>query len=45
MNMVMAGVVQHSGEGAHGACREIQQPLKRYRIINIPALMEGRLMI
>jgi putative transposase len=40
MNMVRAGVVQHPGEGAHGTCREIRQPLKRYRIINIPALME-----
>jgi putative transposase len=40
MNMVRAGVVQHPGEWAHGGYREIQQPPKRYRIINIPALME-----
>ena len=40
MNMVRAGVVQHPGEWAHGGYREIQQPPRRYRIINIPALME-----
>ncbi|MFT6915340.1 MAG: putative transposase [Motiliproteus sp.] len=39
MNMVRAGVVQHPAEWAHGGYREIQQPPKRYRIIDIPALM------
>jgi len=40
MNMVRAGVVQHPAAWAHGGYREIQQPPKRYRIIDIPALME-----
>ena len=40
MNMVRAGVVQHPEEWAHGGYWEIQQPPKRYRIIDIPALME-----
>ncbi len=40
MNMVRAGVVRHPAKWAHGGYREIQQPPKRYRIIDIPALME-----
>jgi putative transposase len=40
MNMVRAGVVQHPDEWADGGYREIQQPPKRYRIINIPTLIE-----
>jgi len=40
MNMVRAGVVQHPVAWVHGGYREIQQPPKRYRIIDIPALME-----
>ena len=40
MNMVRAGVVQHPAEWVHGGYREIQQPPKRYRIVDIPALME-----
>jgi putative transposase len=33
-------VVQHFAEWAHGSYLDIQQPPKRYRIINIPALVE-----
>jgi putative transposase len=40
MNMVRAGVVQHPDEWTDGGYREIQQPPKRYRIINIPTLIE-----
>jgi putative transposase len=40
MNMVRADVVKHPAEWAHGGYREIQQPPKRYRIIDIPALMD-----
>lgn len=40
MNMVRAGVVQHPAAWAHGGYREIQKPPKRYRIIDIPGLME-----
>jgi putative transposase len=40
MNMVRASVVEHPAEWAHGGYREIQHPPKRYRIIDIPALME-----
>jgi putative transposase len=40
MNMVRAGVVKHPAEWVHGGYREIQQPPKRYRIIDIPALMD-----
>ena len=40
MNMVRAGVVRHPAAWAHGGYREIQQPPKRYRIIDFPALME-----
>lgn len=40
MNMVRVGVVRHPAKWAHGGYRETQQPPKRYRIIDIPALME-----
>jgi hypothetical protein len=40
MNMVRAGVVKHPAEWAHGGYREIQLSPKRYRIIDITALME-----
>jgi putative transposase len=40
LNMVRAGVVQHPAEWAHSGYREIQQPPKRYHIMDIPALME-----
>jgi putative transposase len=40
MNMVRAGVVTHSAEWVHGGYREIQQPPRRYRIIDIPVLMD-----
>ncbi len=39
LNMVRAGVVSHPQEWAEGGYLEIQQPPKRYRIIDIPALM------
>jgi putative transposase len=38
--MIRIGVVQHFAEWAHGSYLSIQQPPKRYRIINIPALVE-----
>ena len=40
MNMVRTGVVQHPAAWTHGGYREIQQPPRRYRIIDIPELME-----
>lgn len=40
LNMVRAGVVLHPGEWQHGGYMEIQQPPRRYRIINIPELMK-----
>jgi putative transposase len=40
LNMVRAGVVNHPAEWPASGYREIQQPPKRYRIINLPALME-----
>ena len=40
MNMVRAGVVRHPGEWSGSGYCEIQQPPKRYTIINMPALME-----
>lgn len=39
MNMVRAGVVKHPSAWKHGGYREIQQPPKRYRIIDVPSLM------
>jgi hypothetical protein len=32
--------MQHPAEWANSGYRDIQQPTKRYRIINIPVLME-----
>jgi putative transposase len=40
LNMVRAGVVPHPQDWPHGGYREIQSPPKRYRLINLPALME-----
>jgi putative transposase len=40
MNMVRAGVVKQPAKWVHGGYREIQQPPKRYRIIDIPTLMD-----
>jgi putative transposase len=40
MNMVRADVVKHPTEWVHGGYREIQQPLRRYRIVDIPVLMD-----
>ena len=40
MNMVRAGVVKHPAEWVHGGYREIQQPPRRYRIIDTPVLMD-----
>ncbi len=39
MNMVRAGVVKHPSKWKHGGYTEIQQPPKRYRIIDVPALL------
>lgn len=39
MNMVRAGAVTHPGEWYASGYREIQNPPKRYRIIDLPALM------
>jgi REP element-mobilizing transposase RayT len=39
MNMVRAGVVTHPGEWPDSGYREIQHPPKRYRIIDLPALV------
>ena len=38
LNMVRTGVVNHPGEWAHGGYREIQEPAKRYGIIDLPGL-------
>lgn len=38
--MVRAGVVKHPERWSHGGYREIQHPPKRYRIIDIPVLMQ-----
>jgi putative transposase len=40
VNIIRTGVVQHHAEWAHGSYLDIQQPPKRYRIINISALVE-----
>ncbi len=40
MNMIRAGVVKHPDEWIHGGYREIQSPPKRYRIIDLDALMQ-----
>jgi len=40
LNMVRAGVVNHPSVWQHGGYREIRQPPKRYRLIDINALME-----
>jgi len=38
--MVRAGVVKHSELWPHGGYREIQHPPERYRIINLPVLIQ-----
>jgi len=38
LNMVRAGVVQHPAGWAHGGYREIQEPKKRYRMIDAEQL-------
>ena len=38
LNMVRAGVVQHPDQWAHGGYREIQDPPRRYAIINLAEL-------
>ncbi|MFT7532311.1 MAG: putative transposase [Gammaproteobacteria bacterium] len=40
LNMVRAGVVKHPSEWQHGGYQEIQHPSKRYRIVDLPSLME-----
>jgi len=35
LNMVRAGVVSHPGEWAHSGYREIQEPPKRYAVIDL----------
>ena len=40
LNMVRAGVVSHPEDWAHGGYQEIQNPPKRYRIIDTSVLME-----
>jgi putative transposase len=40
LNMVRAGVVKHPSDWQHGGYQEIQQPPKRYRIIDLQCLME-----
>jgi len=40
LNMVRAGVVTHPGAWAHSGYNEIQNPPKRYRIIDLDALTE-----
>ena len=40
LNMVRAGVVRHPADWPHGGYREIQFPPERYRIIDIPVLMQ-----
>lgn len=39
LNMVRAGVVRHSCDWPAGGYREIQSPLRRYAIVDHPALM------
>jgi len=39
LNMVRAGVVGHPSEWAHCGYREIQNPKRRYRIVDVPRLM------
>lgn len=38
LNMVRAGVVSHPRDWVHGGYREIQQPPKRYRVIDLEKL-------
>ena len=38
LNMVRAGVVSHPGEWAHSGYREIQEPPKRYAVIDLEGL-------
>jgi putative transposase len=40
LNLVRAGVVSHPEKWAHGGYREIQNPPKRYRIIDTSMLMK-----
>lgn len=40
MNMVRAGVVTHPSSWPHGGYQEIHQPRNRYRIIDLPGLLE-----
>jgi putative transposase len=40
--MVRGGIVKHPAEWVHGGYQKIQLSPKRYRIIDIPALMEPR---
>jgi REP element-mobilizing transposase RayT len=40
LNMVRAGVVKHPGEWQESGYYEIQNPPRRYGIVNVPALME-----
>ena len=40
MNMVRAGVVKHPEEWTDGGFQEIQRPPKRYRIIDMPTLLD-----
>ena len=40
LNMIRAGVVEHPQEWVHGGYREIQFPPQRYRIIDVPLLMD-----
>ena len=39
LNMVRAGVVNHPAQWANSGYREIQQPPKRYALIDLPALV------
>ena len=40
MNMVRAGVVTHPSSWPHSGYQEIQQPRNRYRILDLPSLIE-----
>jgi putative transposase len=40
LNMVRAGVVKHPSKWKHGGFQEIQHPPKRYRIVDLPALVD-----
>jgi hypothetical protein len=40
LNMVRAGVVKHPGEWKESGYYEVQNPPRRYGIINLPVLME-----